>query len=94
MSETHLHGHFYRCDDCSEEYDEKGGEHRCEGSREEILERLVAAEAEVALLRAAIDQMIEASEEGSASDAIQDMLAIAEEAIGELVDTTPDGGGA
>lgn len=45
MSETHLHGHFYRCDDCLETFDDKGTEHRCEGSREEILDRLWAAEA-------------------------------------------------
>lgn len=43
MSETYLHGHFYRCDDCGVTFDAKGSDHRCEGSREEVLAELEAA---------------------------------------------------
>lgn len=52
MSSTHLHGHFYRCDDCSEEYDGKHNEHTCE-SREDLLNTLDAVRTIIGMWREA-----------------------------------------
>lgn len=82
MSATHLHNHFYRCDDCGETFDDKGTPHECEGAREDVLAMLEAERETVDAVRTIVAAWRKADAHGLTGDPEQYLRQI-EEAVKE-----------